>query len=435
MDKNDNIIMTELLIIIALILINGLLAMSEIALISVRKSYLSKELKNGSSAAKIALKLVNEPDKFLSTIQIGITVIGILTGVYSGSVLADDFSQFLRGMGVSNSYSHLLAQAVIVVLVTYVTLILGELVPKRIGMNASERVVKVIARPMYILSVTASPFVWLLAKSTSFVVDILGLKSDSGKVTEEEIKSMIQEGTEGGEVQEVEQDIVGRVFMLGDLKVSSLMTHRSEVMSLDVNMTKEQIKEALESELYEVYPVVDKNLDNIKGVITLKNLIFKFYDDDFSLCSILRPAAYFHETMSVYKVLERMKEQRINWAIICDEFGSCQGIITLKDILEGLVGTIEDAHSEPNIIKRDNNEGWLVDGQCPMYDFLSYFDKEYLYSNKSYSTVSGLLLEQLEHIPVTGERVVWNSFTFEIIDMDCARIDKILVTDNILEPI
>lgn len=421
--------MVEIVIIIALILLNGVLAMSEIALISVRKSHLSGEVKKGSKSAKTALKLADEPDKFLATTQIGITIIGILTGIYSGSVLADDFSTILTAWGVPNALSHKLAQGAIVVAVTYFTLIFGELVPKRIGMSAAEKTAKIVALPMFMLSKIASPFVWLLSKSTSFVFDMMGLKSDSGKVTQEEIKSMIQEGTDDGEVQEVEQDIVERVFLMGDLKVDSIMTHRSDVISLDINMTSAQIREVLEQNLYETYPVIDRNFDNVKGVVALKDLVFKLENDGFELQQVLMPPAYFHENMSVYKVLERMKEHRISQALIIDEFGSCQGIITLKDILEGLVGTIEDSHSEPDIIKRPEAEGWLVDGQCALHDFLSYFDMEHLYSNDNdFNTVGGLVLEYLEHIPNSGEVVRWKNFRFEVIDMDGARIDKILVT-------
>lgn len=421
--------MNEFFIILALIAFNGLLAMSEIALISVRKSQLSNEAKRGIKSAKSALKLANEPDKFLSTIQVGITVIGILTGIYSGSVLADRFSEQLIAWGVSVSVSHMLAQAVIVVIVTYLTLVFGELLPKRIGMSSAEKTAKLVARPMYILSCLVSPFVWLLSKSTTFVFNLFGFQSDSGKVTEDEIKSMIHEGTKDGEVQEVEQDIMERVFLLGDLKVSSLMTHRSEVVTLDINMTGDQIREVLEQNLYEVYPVVDRTFDDVKGVVSLKSLIFKLDRADFQLSKVLTDAIYFHENMSVYKALERMKEPLLDMVLICDEFGICQGVITLKDILEGLVGTIENSHSEPDIIKRCEAEGWFVDGQCALHDFLSYFDKEELYSNdNNFNTVGGLILEHLEHIPQSGECLLWKGFRFEIVDMDDARIDKILVS-------
>ena len=421
--------MNEIVIIAVLILLNGVLAMSEIALISVRKSYLANEVKKGSRAAEKVLKLTQKPEKFLSTVQIGITVIGILTGIFSGSAIADDFSALLMKWGVSVSVAHALAQTVIVVLVTYFTLIFGELVPKRIGMSAAEKASKLVARPMWFLSQIASPFVWILSKSTNGVFNMLGLDGDSGKVTEEEIKSMIDEGTKEGEVQEVEQDIVERVFMLGDLKVSSLMTHRSDVTALDVRMSSAQIREVLKNNLYEMYPVIDRDFDNVKGVVALKNLVFAIDEPDFDLSKVMAAPKYFHENMSVYKVLEQMKEYKISQALICDEFGSCIGIITLKDILDGLVGNIANTHEEPDIIKRKDGKGWLVDGQCALYDFLLHFDAENLYSNDSdFHTLGGLVLELLEHIPRAGESVQWHNFKFEIMDMDGVRIDKILVT-------
>lgn len=423
--------MTELIIISTLILLNGLLSMSEIALISARKSYLATEARKGNKAAKIALKLANEPNNFLSTVQIGITIIGILTGIYSGSTLATNFSDLLVGWGVSQNYSHTIAQVVIVVLVTYLTLVMGELLPKRIGMSVAEKAVKLIARPMYFLSVVATPFVWVLSKSTMWLFNILGLKEQESKVTEEEIKSMIQESTEDGEVQEVEQDIVERVFMLGDLKVSSLMTHRTEITWLNKDMSAEQVRDVLENNLYELYPVAGNNMDSVCGVITLKKLVLSFHKPNFNLLEIIEPATFFHENMSVYKALERMKQECISQALICDEFGSFKGIVTLKDILEGLVGSINDLQTEPEIMKRENGEGWLMDGQCPFYDFLSYFDVEYHYTNNNYNTISGLLLDQFEHIPHTGESILWEGFKFEIVDMDGARIDKILVTKEV----
>lgn len=420
--------MAELIIIIALIVFNGLLAMSEIALISVRKSHLINEARKGNRSAQTALKLANEPNNFLSTVQIGITIIGILTGIYSGSVLASDFSTVLLGWGVSEVYAHTMAQTIIVVLVTYLTLVFGELLPKRIGMSVAEKAVTFVARPMYILSVVATPFVWILSKSTLGLFNLLGLKNQQSKVTEEEIKSMIRESTEDGEIQPVEQDIVGRVFMLGDLKVNSLMTHRRETVFLDVNMTGDQVSEVLEHQLYELYPVVQNNTDCLLGIVTLKKLVLTLNKPKFNLADIVDPATFIHENMSVYKALEKMKQEHRSQVLVCDEFGSFEGIITLRDILEGLVGSIDDIHSEPDIIKRRDSDEWLVDGQCSFYDFLLHFDNESLYVDNSYNTLSGLILERLEHIPQSGEIVEWNDFRLEIIDMDGARIDKILVT-------
>lgn len=422
--------MDEIIIILLLILLNGIFAMSEIAVIQARKTTLSNDEKKGSKGAKTALRLANDPDRFLSTVQIGITLIGILTGIYSGASLSGRFSDVFESLGMPERWAYPLAQGIIVIVVTYLTIIFGELVPKRIGMSVAERVSEIISRPMYVLSVIAGPFVWVLSKSTEAVVDLLGVKNAESKVTEEDIKSIVQEGKEDGEVQEVEQDIVERVFMLGDLTVDSIMTHRSDVVTLDVNMTNDELKEVLNGNLYEAYPLIDRGIDNILGVVLLKDLLFRLEDKTLKLKSIMHPAVYFYENMSVYKALEQMKEKRLTQAFICDEFGSFQGIITLRDILEGLVGTINEVNNDPEIVKREDSESWLVDGQCSFYDFLSYFDKEDLYDSEQqdYNTLAGLIIEQMKHIPQAGERTDWNCFNFEIVDMDGARIDKVLVT-------
>lgn len=420
----------EIAIIIALILLNGVFAMSEIALISARKSSLNNDVRHGSAAARVALKLANDPDKFLSTIQIGITLIGILTGIYSGDVLAADFAKVLTNIGIPAAYSPLLAQILIVILVTYLTIIFGELVPKRIGMSASTRAAKLLARPMYWLSVIASPFVWTLAKSTSLIFNLLRINTDDEKVTEEEIKSMIDEGTENGEVQEVEQDIVDRVFSLGDRSIDTIMTYRSDIVSIDIDMNNRQIYDIVCQHLYQVYPVTQGNtLDNIIGVVYLKDLFGKLDSCAFNLRDVIRPAQYFHENMDVYKVLEQIRQHNIKYALICDEFGSLQGIISMKDILEALVGALPSDSEEPDIIPRKDGS-WLIDGQCSFYDFLSHFEMEDLYPDYNYNTLSGLILQQLGHIPRTGETLQWGEFTLEIADMDGARIDKVLVSLN-----
>ena len=317
------------------------------------------------------------------------------------------------------------AKIVIVIIVTYFTLILGELVPKRIGMANPEGIAKGVSGPMIVLSWIARPFVWILDKSTSLVVKICHCEKNESKVTEEEIKSMIAEGTEDGEVQEVEQDIVDRVFSLGDRKIESIMTSRNEIVWIDKNMSNEEINKIVQDNLFEVYPVGDDTLDDIVGVVHLKDLFGKLDKKDFKIESILKPAQYFHEYTDVYKVLEQMKQNQVAYGLICDEFGVCQGIVTHKDILEGLVGSV-DMEDEPDIIERKNG-GWLVDGQCPFYDFLTYFDLEDEEDDEDYNTIGGLILEQIEHIPQSGEFIEWNNLHLEVVDMDGARIDKVLV--------
>lgn len=420
--------MDEIFIIIGLIVLNGIFSMSEVALISARKTRLSTDAKKGSKAARVALKLANDPDRFLSTVQIGITLIGILTGIYSGNKIASEFTSVLESCGVSAAYAGTLAQGIIVVIVTFLSIVFGELVPKRIGLSIAERAAKTVSRPMSFLSTIALPFVWLLSKSTELIFNFLGIRESDNKVTEEEIKSIIQEGTEDGEVQPVEQDIMERVFLLGDLKVSSIMTHKSEIVWLDTEMEADDVKKVLSEKLYEFYPIADGDLDHVRGIVNLKDLVLHLYEPDFKLESLIHEATFFHESMNVYKALEQMKARKISRALVCDEFGVCTGIITLRDILEGLVGAMDAPGEEPDIIKRVSGDGWLVDGQCSLYDFLCYFDRQDLFENSEYHTLGGLILQQLQHIPVSGESLQWNGFTFEIVDMDGARIDKVLVT-------
>ncbi len=417
----------EIVIIIGLILLNGLFSMSEIALVSARKTRLELEAKRGNKSAQRALQLANEPDRFLSTIQIGITLIGILTGLYSGEAFAGDFAVVLAQVPALAPHALLLAQTIIVILVTYLTLILGELVPKRIGMGWAEKVAMAVAKPMHILSRIATPVVWLLSKSTSLFAGLLGLnRIEESKVTEEEIKAIVKEGLDGGEVQEVEQDIVERVFNLGDRDVASIMTHRSDIVWLDVADTSETIRAKVQENLFNVYPVADDKLDDIQGVVSLKELFLHIDSPEFSLKQVMRAPVYMPENQSVYNALAQFKQLRVNYGIVTDEYGGIQGIVTLKDIMEGLIGQVPEAGEEADIIERADGS-WLVDGQLSFYDFLAYFDLEDLYADHDYNTLSGLILEILEHIPREGETLSWLNFVLEIVDMDGARIDKVLV--------
>lgn len=420
--------MTEILIIIMLILLNGVLSMSEIAIISSRRTFLQKEADKGNGKAKTALKLFDDPDRFLSTIQIGITAISILTGIFSGATLSDDLALLLSKVGLPLKYSLPISQTLIVIIVTYFTLILGELVPKRIGMNEPEKVATAIAKPMNIISRMASPFVKLLSKSTSLIVSIIGIKENNSKVTEEEIMSMVKEGRLDGEVQEVEEDIMERVFMLGDLKVESIMTHRSEVVSISNTLSHDEIIALIKENDFDTYPIYSEEEDSIIGVVTFKELALELIQKDFKLENIISKPIYIPENLSVYKALETMKEKCVTELMVCDEFGALAGVITLRDIMEGLVGNIDENPNEQSIVKRPEKEEWLIDGQIPFYDFLSHFEKEELYDEAPYNTLAGLILNKLEHIPTAGEKLEWNIFKLEIVDMDGARIDKVSVS-------
>ena len=423
--------MSELFIILFLIILNGVFSMSEIALISARKSSLQSDAARGKKSEKTAIKLASNPDKFLSSVQVGITLIGLLTGMFSGNRIASIFADVFEKAGMSESAALGLAKTIIIIIVTYLTIVLGELVPKRIGMSASEKVAKIMAGPMKIISTICSPIVWVLSKSTSLLVKLLGVKNQEAKVTEEEIKSIIQEGTEEGEVSPVEQDIVENVFTLGDLSVSSIMTQRNDIIWIDKEMSEEEVRSTIEENIYEIYPVVDGDLDHIVGVLTLKDFVLNVGKGNFNLEAMTKAATYFHENMNIYTILEEMKKKKISRALICDEFGACSGLITLKDILEALIGEVDDDHDkEEDIVERQEGDGWFVNGTCTMYDFLSYFEMEDDMEDFEYTTVAGLILDSLGHIPVVGECTEWGDFSFEVVDMDGPRIDKIIVKKN-----
>lgn len=419
--------MQEIIIIIVLILLNGIFSMSEIALVSARKSRLAADAKNGNKSAKTALRLVENPDNFLSTVQIGITLIGILTGIFSGATIAVIFASWLEEHGISSNIAITVAKTTIVVLVTYLTLVFGELLPKRIGMSKSEKIARITAHPMYLLSKIMSPFVILLSGSTSLLFRIIGLKTEKEKVTEEEIKSIVKEGAEYGVVQPVEQNLVERVFLLGDLNVDSIMTPRNDIVWMYADMSAQEIGTVLSESLFEFYPINDPDTDKLLGVVTLKQLVLNIAKPVFNIRDIITEPMYFYENTKVYKVMELMRDAHASRGLVVDEFGECIGIVTLKDILDGLVGNMPHEDDEAAIIKRENHDGWLVDGQCSMLDFLTYFDEKDAMHDEEFNTVAGLCIHELKHIPARGEHFIWKTFEFEIMDVDHARIDSILV--------
>ncbi|CCG52531.1 Probable transmembrane protein of unknown function [Flavobacterium indicum GPTSA100-9 = DSM 17447] len=403
--------------------------MSEIALISARKNRLETAAKKGNTSAKTALDLANSPNKFLSTVQIGITLIGILTGIYSGDKVTEDVKLFFEGYEITQPYAHSIAVGVVVVTLTFFSLVLGELLPKRIGLNYPEGIAKAVAVPMRIVSTVTAPFVWLLTASTDLILDVLKIKPTAdGKVTEEEIKAIIKEGTEVGEVQEIEQDIVERVFHIGDRKVNSLMTHRKGVVYLSLDDTFDEIKEKVLGELHSIYPLCNENLDEVVGVVLLKDLFANLEKGDFNLVEIKQDPVYFIENTSAYKALENFKKSKVHYALVTDEHGMFQGIITLNDILEALVGDAADFYDEEFQLVAREDGTWLVDGHYSLHDFLTYFDLDDLLNDYEVTTVSGLILTELGDIPKQGEKLIWNKLEFEVIDMDGVKIDKVLVS-------
>jgi len=418
----------EFILILVLILLNGVFSMAEIATVSARKSKLDAAAKRGDKSAKMVLETMAAPNRFLSTVQIGITLIGVLTGIFSGEKMTDDLEAFFKQFQSLDQNAHLFAVTSIVVIITFFSLVLGELVPKRIGLANPEGIAKTMVRPMRFIGKITSPFVWLLTFTSDMLIKLLGVKtSPDSKVTEEEIKAIIQEGTEGGEVQEIEQDIVERVFHLGDRTVSSLMTHRNDVIFIDIHDNVEEVREQVEKEIHSVYPVFDEEREHVVGVVLLKDLFRTINHDDFKLSDLLIKPHFLMENISAYEALVHFKETKTHYGIITDEFGQTQGIVTLNDLLQALVGDFNDFYAEEFEFVERADGSWLIDGQYPIAEFFRKFNLEEQMGDLSFTTLGGLLLNESRSVPTTGQIITWLNFEMEVVDMDGARIDKILV--------
>lgn len=421
--------MTEVLILLLLIIINGLFVMTEMALVSVRKARLEALKNKGDAKAATALKLAEHPETFLSTSQIGITLISILTGLYSGEKFSKNLEPVIQDIYFLKDYAHTISTVIVVAVVTFASIVLGELVPKRIALLRPEKISKLAAGPMRFLSKLSYPVTSLLSWVTSIIFKLLNIKPHSDNtVTEEEIKAMITEGSEVGEIEEDEKEIIERVFHLGDRSITSLMTHRTDIVWLDMNDTVEDVKARFEQIVFSAFPVCDGNIDEIKGLVYVKDLVKA--NPDTKLENLLKPGLFVPENNKAYQLLEKFKATKIHICFIVNEYGTMEGMITLNDILEALVGDVAQAgQDEYEIIKRDDGT-FLVEAQIHFYDFLSYFDKgDWLNGeDQDFDTLAGFALHELEHIPVEGEKFEWRGFNFEIIDMDGQRIDKILVS-------
>jgi putative hemolysin len=415
--------MVEIFILFLLIITNAFIVLSETALISSKKSRLEAGVSKGDLRAKAALELKENTDLFLSTTQIYITLIAILTGVYSGERFGVYLRPILEKSSFLQPYAATLSTVIVVIVVTLLSILFGELVPKKIA--------KSVAVPIKFLSTISYPLVWLLTILSSAIFRLFKIKPGTeNQVTEEEIKAMINEGSELGAIEEEEKDIIQRVFHLGDRSITSLMTHRTDIIWVEMNEDRQSIKNKIKEFQHSVYPVCKENIDDIVGVIYVKDM---YLQPDAPLSIITRKALFVPENNSAYQVLEKVKNTKIHYAFIVDEYGSLQGMITVKDILKAIVGEMpEEEDDEYEIVERKDGS-YLIDGQIQFYDFLTWFNKtEWINENENeFDTMAGFILSELKRIPIAGDTFEWRGFSIEIVDMDGQRIDKVIV--NITE--
>ncbi|MFL5729641.1 MAG: hemolysin family protein [Cytophagaceae bacterium] len=418
----------EILIILGLIIINGIFSMSEIALVSSRKSRLEMQSEEGNKGAKAALDLANSPNKFLSTVQVGITLIGILTGVYGGAAIAERISVLLKNVPYAGAYSNTVSLLLVVVIITYLSLVIGELVPKRLGLHNPEKIASLVARPMNILTTITSPIIWILTVSTDITFKLFRIKpKEDSVVSEEEIRSLLSDAAEEGEVEKAEHDIVQRVFFLGDRNVGSLMTNAKDLVCIDINDDFETQKKIISESIHTNFPVYEDNPDNIIGVLNIKKLVPAiFKSGKFDLKPLLNKPLFVPEHMNAFKLLENLKASRTHIAIVLDQYGGVEGAVTINDLFKALVGDLY-TNTEKEIIKRTDGT-WLADGLISYDEFLKYFEiDEDTIEEHGFHTLAGFILFIANKLPVTGEKFNWNNFEFEIIDMDGNRIDKVLI--------
>lgn len=420
----------EILLLICLVMFNGVFAMSEIALVTARKARLVKLAAEGDRAAGVALKLGEDPTRFLSTVQIGITSIGLLSGIVGEAVLAGPFSLWLQGFGVAKVTANLLATGVVVVAVTYVSIVVGELVPKRIGQLNPEPIARLVARPMQLLALITRPFVVLLSVSTHGLLRLLGVKQNEQQgVTEEEIRAMLDEGSESGVIERQQHEMMRNMFRLDDRQIASLMVPRSEVVFLDIRLPKEENLRRVLDSAHSRFPVCDGGLDSVLGVIHAKQaLASEVRGESLDYKTSLLAGIFVPETLTGMELLEQFRANTMQMVFVIDEYGALEGIVTLQDVLEGLTGQFVPENAEDAWAVQRDDGSWLLDGSIPISEMKDRLLLKNVPEEEKgrYHTVSGMVMLLLGRMPSTGDRVDWSGWRFEVVDMDGKRIDKIL---------
>jgi putative hemolysin len=420
----------EILVIFILTLFNGFFALSEIALVSVKRSRIEHLAAKGTSRAKTVLQLLENPENFLSSVQVGITLIGIISGAYGGATLTDDMENLLSSFTFLKNYHHIISIVTVIGGITYFSIVIGELVPKTIAMNNAESIALFCVPIIKYFTLITFPFVKLLSASTNFILKIFGVKGNESEiVSEDELRFLLKSARKQGVLEKEESEVHHNLFSFTDQTAKSLMTHSSDVEWINSRESVETIFEKIRESVHSKFIIGDGSIDKLLGVITIKDFLENFKRTDFTLSDIISPAIFLIHTTPAFKILNAFKSKKQYIAIVVDEFGATKGIVTLHDLTEAIVGDLpdKDETDELNIIKRDDNS-YLIDGKTLIFEINKYFQQEIIEDNISqYSTISGFILSNLKSIPNTGDKTTYDNFEFEIIDMDGIRIDKVLM--------
>jgi putative hemolysin len=418
----------DVAILFALILINGAFAMSEIALVTARKANLQSLVDAGDAGAAAVVRLGKEPTRFLSTVQIGITLIGVVNGVVGEAALAPPFAEWLQQRGLGETAARYLATGIVVALITYFTIVIGELVPKRLGQLNPEKVARLVARPMEWLAIASKPLVRLLSGSTTLVLRALGVKDLPARpVTEEEIHALLAEGSHAGVIEMEEHQMVRNVFRLDDRQIGSLMVPRSEVVYLDVERPWEHNRELIVQSGHSRFPVVRKGAANILGVTSARRLLRKTLRGEVpDLAADLQPPVFVPENLTGMELLQNFRTSGVQLMFVVDEYGEILGIVTLRDMLEAITGEFTPRSAEEQWAVQREDGTWLLDGLIPVPELKDRLDLKTLPEEDRYHTLSGMLMMLLGRLPQTADAVEWEGWRFEVVDMDGKRIDKVL---------
>lgn len=421
----------EILIIFILTLINGFFSLSEIALVSVKKSKMEQLAAQGSSRAKTILKLLKNPENFLSSVQVGITLIGIVSGAYAGVTLTDDMEAYLSSFVFLQPYVHNISLIIVIGGITYFSIVIGELVPKSLAMNNAESIALVCVPVIKYFTLATFPFVKLLSFSTKLILKVFGVKENkSERISEEDLLFMLKSAGKQGVLEKEESQVHQNLFSFTDQTAKSLMTNSMAVEWINYTDDKKKIFSQLKESVHSKFIVGDGSIDKIKGVITIKEFLENHNSEHFKIDDIINEPIFFNSNTPAFKILNTFKIKKQYIGIVLDEYGGVKGIVTLHDLIEAIVGDLpdEDETDELNIIKRADNT-YLINGKTMIFELNQYFQREVIRDNISkYTTISGFLLEQLRNIPKAGDAVDNNNFRFEIVDMDNNRIDKILMS-------